>query len=53
MLPKPILSLRDQLQVLSESSNTVHPSSHPTSPVEVVDVEHTVVIEGLCGKVKV
>ena len=41
-----------QLQVLSESSNTVRPSSHPTSSVEVVDVEHTVVIEGLCRKVK-
>ena len=42
-------TLKDQLQVLSESSNTV---SVPTSSVEIVDVEHTVVIEGLRGKVK-
>ena len=46
------LSLKVQLQVLSESSNTVRPSSSPTSAVEVVDTAHTVVIEGLCGKVK-
>ena len=46
------MSLRDQLQVLSESSNTVCLPSPPTSSVEVVDTEHTVVIKGLCGKVK-
>ena len=46
------MSLRDQLQVLIESSNIVHPLSPPTSSVEVVDAEHTVVIEGLRGKVK-
>ena len=35
--------------MLSESSSTV---PVPTSSVEIVDVEHTVVIEGLRGKVK-
>ena len=38
--------------MLIDSSNTVCPPSPPTSSVEVVDAEHTVVIEGLCGKVK-
>ena len=46
------LSLKAQLQVLSEVSNTVRPSSSPTSAVKVVDTEHTVVIKGLRGKVK-
>ena len=46
------LSLRDQLQALSESSNTERIPSPPLSSVEEVDTEHTVVIEGLCGKVK-
>ena len=45
-------SLTDQLQVLSESANTAQPPPIPTSSVEIVDVEHTVVIEGLRGKVK-
>ena len=38
--------------MLSESSNTAQPPPIPTLSVEVVDVEHTVVIEGLRGKVK-
>ena len=38
--------------MLSDSSNTIHLPSPPTSSVEVVDAEHTVVIEGLRGKVK-
>ena len=38
--------------MLCESANTVHPSPIPTLSVGVVDVEHTVVMEGLCGKVK-
>ena len=38
--------------MLIESSNIVHPSSPPMSSFEVVDAEHTVVIEGLRGKVK-
>ena len=38
--------------MLRESANIVHPSPIPMLSVEVVDVEHTVVIEGLCGKVK-
>ena len=46
------LLLRDQLQALSESSNTKRLQSPPLSAGEVVDTEHTVVIEGLCGKVK-
>ena len=32
--------------------NTVGLPSPPRSSVEVVDTEHTVVIEGLCGKIK-
>ena len=43
-------SLKDQLQVLSESSSTV---PVPTSSAEVDEVEHTVVIEGLRGGLKV
>ena len=46
------LLLMDQLQVLCKSANTVHPSPIHRSSVKVVDVEYTVVIEGLCGKVK-
>ena len=46
------MSLRDQLLVLSELSNTVCLPSYPLSSVKVVDTEHTVVIEGLRGKVK-
>ena len=38
--------------MLGESANTVHPSPIPTSSVEILDVEHAVVIEGFCGKVK-
>ena len=38
--------------MLSESSNTAQPPPIPTSSVEVVDAEHTVVMEGLRGKVK-
>ena len=45
-------SLTNQLQVLSESSNTAQPPPIPTSSVEAVDDEHTVIIEGLRGKVK-
>ena len=44
-----VLSLRDQLQSLSESVSTVHA---PALSAEVVDSENTVVIEGLCGKVR-
>ena len=43
------LSLRDQLQRLSESPST---APAPTSSVDVAEVEHTVVVEGLRGKVK-
>ena len=46
------LSLRDQFQGLSKSSNTGRLPSPPMSSVEVVNTKHTVVIEGLCGKVK-
>ena len=46
------LSLRDQLQALSESSNLEHLPSPLLSSVEVVDAEPTVVIEGLRGKMK-
>ena len=45
-------SLTNQLQVLCESSNTAQPPPIPTSSVEVVDAEHTIIIEGLRGKVK-
>ena len=45
-------SLMDQLQVLSESTNTAQPLPIPISSVEVGDVDHTVIIEGLRGKVK-
>ena len=46
------LSLRDQLQALSGSSNLEHLPSPPLSSVEIVDAEQTVVIEGLQGKMK-
>ena len=46
------LSLRDQLQVLIDSSNTIRPPSPPTFSLDFVDAEQTVVIEGLRGKVK-
>ena len=46
------LLLRDQLQALSESPNIECLSSPPLPSIEVVDTEHTVVIEGLCEKVK-
>ena len=46
------LSLRDQFQALSVSSNTERLPSPSLSSVEVVDTEQTVVIEGLRGKVK-
>ena len=38
--------------MLSESPNTVLLPPPPTSSVEIVDAKHTVVIEGLRGKVK-
>ena len=38
--------------MLSESANSVQSSPIPTPPVEVVDAEHTEVIEGRRGKVK-
>ena len=47
-----ILSLKDQLQVLSESSGFERPPSLPLPIVEVADPEQTVVIEGLWGKMK-
>ena len=43
------LSLRDQFQALSGSSNTERLPSPPLSSVEVVDTEQTVVIEGFRG----
>ena len=46
------LSLKGQLQALSEPSNTERLPSPPLSSVEVVNAEQTVVIEGLCGKMK-
>ena len=46
------LTLKDQLQVLSDSPNTERLPLLPLPSVEVVDTEQTVVIEGLCGKVK-
>ena len=46
------LSLKDQLQVLSESSNLKRLPSPPLSSVKVVDAEQTIVIEGLRGKMK-
>ena len=45
-------SLTKQLQVLRESSKVAQPTLAPTSLVEVIDAEHTVIKEGLCGKVK-
>ena len=44
--------LTKQLQVLRESSKAAQSLHVPTSSVEAVDAEHTVIIEGLCGKVK-
>ena len=46
------LSLKDQLQALSVSSNLELLPSPPLSSVEIVDAEQTVVIEGLRGKMK-
>ena len=46
------MTLRDQFQALSVSSNTERLPSPPLSSVEVVDTEQTVVVEGLHGKVK-
>ena len=45
-------SFTNQLQVLSEFSNTPQPPPFPTLSVEVVDAEHTVGMQGLRGKVK-
>ena len=36
-----LLSLTDQLQVLSDSAHSVHPTPIPTPSVEIVEVEHT------------
>ena len=44
--------LTKQLHVLRESSNAAQSLHIPTSSVEAVDAEHTVIIEGLCVKVK-
>ena len=46
------LSLKGQIQALSESSNTERLPLPPLSSVEVVDAEQTVAIEGLRGKMK-
>ena len=46
------LSLKDQLQALSESSNFERLPSLPLPSVEVVVAEQAVVIEGLLGKMK-
>ena len=46
------LALKDQLQVLSESPGIERLPSLPLPSVEVADVEQTVVIEGLRGKMK-
>ena len=46
------LALKDQLQVLSESSGVKRLLSLHLPSVEVADVEQTVVIEGLRGKMK-
>ena len=46
------LSLKEQIQGLTESPNIKLLPSLSLPPVEVVDTEHTVVIEGLCGMVK-
>ena len=45
-------SLTKQLQVLRESSKAAQSLHVPTSSVEAADTEHTVIIKGLCGKVK-
>ena len=44
--------LTKQLQVLRESPKVAQFLHVPTSSVEAADAEHTVIIEGLCGKVK-
>ena len=44
--------LTKQLQVPRESSNAAQSLHVLTSSVEVADAEHTVIIEGLCCKVK-
>ena len=38
--------------MLCESSKATQPIPVPMSSVEVVDAEHTIIIEGLCGKVR-
>ena len=45
-------NLKDQLQAVSESSNTERRPSLPLSSGEVVDAEQIVVIEVLRGKMK-
>ena len=44
------LSLKDQLKVLSESSDVERLPSLPLQSIEVPDVEQVEVIEGLRGK---
>ena len=44
--------LTKQLKTLHQSPQVVQSLHVPTSSVEAADAEHTVIIEGLCGKVK-
>ena len=44
--------LSKQLQVLRESPQAARSMEAPVSRIEGTDTEHTVSIEGLCGKVK-
>ena len=44
--------LSKQLQVLPESSQAARSMEVPASRIEGTDTEHTMIIEGLCGKVK-
>ena len=46
------LSLKDQLKVLSESSDVERLPSLPLQSIEVADIEQVEVIEGLQGKMK-
>ena len=41
-----------QLQVIRESPPVTQSLHVPTSRIEAANTEHTVIIEGLCGKVK-